>query len=789
MPDGVTIENIQIKINQDSATAVKGIESLAETLQGLKTITTGGIKGLNTVSRQIEKLNTAIASMPDLTNFKQLRDILAQIKGLGNIDISSIVRNSGASNDLVSQATDLKDSVADAVKVYHESRTEIGEMSRAMEESHSAEIDDLKTECEDIVKSYETSSRQIESARQRLQSIMAEKQDKYGEENAFIGANYFVGTLDDKFKKLGVQADILHSKMEKLGSSDDVDVESWERLQVQLLGAKVQYTQLEQAVHKHSRRVEELGESMNKTRKPLGKLIAQFGRVAVYRGIRLILSEISQGVTTGLQNLAKFSKEANSTMSAYQADFLYIKNSLGSALIPYLQLLVPMVDFLADRFVDVANTVGVIGAGLNGEETFIKAKKYAQDYKKSLDDIKKSTVSFDEINILSKVDTNNDYTQMFEEVEVSSGEISSSIASVAQLAGTIGSMLLLFKSTAVLKGLKEWVKGLEIFKSGKLSATNLKNVATAIGAVALQGLACYGSFYDMFTSADSVGDVLLDLIPIIATTTASFFALKNVVGGPWAAAISLAVTAITALIAGVKASNEAIKENALDSFYKDLGEGAISLEQLYDAYCLDWEDAASSLTSAVENSKSAIDECRESMRLSVEKIDEYSISLDKVVGNYTSTISVEVKDNNELSELNSLIGYFRTTIDVTVRDDSNELADLSATLDSLNTLNSFVIQGKIELTDGDRESISEALNGIATGFDELADSLDNTIQTRIKGILENFTNLFKQSKLDFQGELNQMNASFSAFLSVSQGVSAGLSNTMHNEKTVSIKRI
>lgn len=93
MPN-TTIEQLEIEIQSDSSSAVKGIESLSVSLSKLKGVTKGGL-GLSAVANQINKISTAAAgvSATSVANIGMLSKSLERLRGLGEIKISSSVAN------------------------------------------------------------------------------------------------------------------------------------------------------------------------------------------------------------------------------------------------------------------------------------------------------------------------------------------------------------------------------------------------------------------------------------------------------------------------------------------------------------------------------------------------------------------------------------------------------------------------------------------------------------------------------------------------------------------------
>lgn len=150
----------------------------------------------------------------------------------------------------------------------------------------------------------------------------------------------------------------------------------------------------------------------------LSKLARSFARIMFYRGIRTLLSNISNAFREGAKNVALYSKalngldsnNANGVMSELATTGLYLKNSFGAAVIPILKALVPMFNALADAIINVVNAFNMFFNALAGRVTFTKAKKYAVDYAESLDKaggsakkLKDNLLGIDELNIIMMI--------------------------------------------------------------------------------------------------------------------------------------------------------------------------------------------------------------------------------------------------------------------------------------------------------------------------------------------------------------------------------------------------
>lgn len=96
MPDNVEMRGLEFKITDDSTAAVRSLENLRNTLQALKTATSGGITGVSRVATQISQLNNALQGL----NTGNVADKLARIasglralQGVSEVRISSSIAN------------------------------------------------------------------------------------------------------------------------------------------------------------------------------------------------------------------------------------------------------------------------------------------------------------------------------------------------------------------------------------------------------------------------------------------------------------------------------------------------------------------------------------------------------------------------------------------------------------------------------------------------------------------------------------------------------------------------
>lgn len=159
--------------------------------------------------------------------------------------------------------------------------------------------------------------------------------------------------------------------------------------------------------------------------------IRSIGRVAMYRAIRFLLSQITTAFKDGTNNVYQYSKaiggDLAASMDKIATSFLYFKNSLGAMVSPLINAVAPAIEYVTDKAVDLINVLSQLFAKLTGASTWTKAIKVETEYATATEDAAKAaknlTAGFDELNVLSdggKDDKKNatNFGSMFEEVEL-----------------------------------------------------------------------------------------------------------------------------------------------------------------------------------------------------------------------------------------------------------------------------------------------------------------------------------------------------------------------------------
>lgn len=179
---------------------------------------------------------------------------------------------------------------------------------------------------------------------------------------------------------------------------------------------------------------------VKQTTSTFGKLFASIKRIAMYRLIRFMFSQLTKAIKDGINNLYQYSLLMDGTFSKSMdrcaTSFLYLKNSMGAMIASLINSIAPALDFIIDKVVNLFNMVNQLFARLSGANTYTAAKKMATSYAESAEDaadktkkaakeIKNATGSIDELNIIKENDNSGngkeipDYGSMFEELPIS----------------------------------------------------------------------------------------------------------------------------------------------------------------------------------------------------------------------------------------------------------------------------------------------------------------------------------------------------------------------------------
>ena len=111
------------------------------------------------------------------------------------------------------------------------------------------------------------------------------------------------------------------------------------------------------------------------------------------RSLFAITKRLRKALAEGMQNLAQYSDYTNQQMSSLVTSLLYMKNSIATAAQPFLNVLAPAIEFVAQKVNDLSFSIAQLVASLTGQSFVYKAKRAQVDYAKSLDKSSKASKS------------------------------------------------------------------------------------------------------------------------------------------------------------------------------------------------------------------------------------------------------------------------------------------------------------------------------------------------------------------------------------------------------------
>lgn len=169
--------------------------------------------------------------------------------------------------------------------------------------------------------------------------------------------------------------------------------------------------------------------------KRVSEVASAFKHIAFYRFVRTVIKEITEAVATGVNNLYQWSNALGENFSANMdsaaTSMLYFKNSIGAAIAPILNALIPALNALIDKIVEAINWINQLFAKLSGASSWYKAKRVATEYANSAKkagaaakEALKYLAPFDELNVLPDDKSGGggggasdlDYSEMFDKV-------------------------------------------------------------------------------------------------------------------------------------------------------------------------------------------------------------------------------------------------------------------------------------------------------------------------------------------------------------------------------------
>lgn len=404
------IDTLQIKVTGDSKSAVSSLDKLINTLDRIKTVTSGGNKGLTGIDRHLAKISAACDKINAgaLSKIYKLADGLRNLNEVGNVKISS--KFADRILDLGAAVECLKD--VDMSKL-----TELSAGLRDLNSVGKVNIPTPKTNAVTTPTTAESPLPDFSGAVQINPRVVSDTENT-------------IDTITEKLADMvpeGVITSRLTSILDLLKSIGRVS-------------AKIGSTMLQIGKRIGSSMLtpfKAVGKLVGGIKEKIGNLFRLLKKRTLYRAMNFVISSITKGFSEGTKHVYEYSKAINGklkkSLDKMATSGLYLKNSLGAMVSPLLNMLAPAIDTIVDKFVEMLNVVNQALATMSGSSTWTKAIKYPIEYSdetkkatKANEKLKKSILGFDEINPLhdnsndsgSSGKEQEDYSLMFEEKKV-----------------------------------------------------------------------------------------------------------------------------------------------------------------------------------------------------------------------------------------------------------------------------------------------------------------------------------------------------------------------------------
>lgn len=142
-------------------------------------------------------------------------------------------------------------------------------------------------------------------------------------------------------------------------------------------------------------------------RKELESLLALAKRQIMRRAINAVIKSITEGLRSGIENLAEYDEQFSATMESFRNAMGLFKNSIGVAVAPIISYFIPAINALLSALTRAMNTLARLTALLTGQHTYTIAKDYQEIGESAggasgkVKELQRTILGFDEINKLN----------------------------------------------------------------------------------------------------------------------------------------------------------------------------------------------------------------------------------------------------------------------------------------------------------------------------------------------------------------------------------------------------
>lgn len=445
---GVEIEGLEFQIEAKSTGAVKGVDALTNSFNKLKTALKGGA-GLSKVAKQMEAISNAKLNLSAVDKVEALSKSLNSLSAVKiPSTISKRLTEIGASLDGlnwsgVEKVEALSNALQGMQGVQIPNISNVTGNSAATSTGSTSAAASAAGAASAATSGITQYTSQVTAATTVTHGFISSLGKVAGVVGGFTGITYpFVqaknamAALLNKIKEVIGNLPTLYQKFVDTGGVLGLFGRTIKAV-ASTIGSK-----LAAGVKNVTSNLKKMNPVAQSTSGKLGQLFSSLKRIAMYRAIRFFFSQLTAAIKEGIQNLYMYSSLMGGTfkgsMDSLATSFQYLKNSMGAMVAPLINMIAPAVDMLIDKFAALLNIVNQFFARLSGATSFTRAKKAAASYgdsisgagksaKKAAKDIKDATVGIDELNIISKNNSDSgsgaggkNYGDMFETVPIDS---------------------------------------------------------------------------------------------------------------------------------------------------------------------------------------------------------------------------------------------------------------------------------------------------------------------------------------------------------------------------------
>lgn len=317
------------------------------------------------------------------------------------------------------------------------------------------ELNELKNK-EIPTDEYKELQKQIEAAELKLNRLLEKRERFTGSHNSAYWRN-----LNSEIEELQNSLPYLQGELQDLvdtgrafvlGENTEEYVRKSRELAYVQANLRALNTRQEELIAKERRSADgfkRIGSSAKKaflainkgTKRSDGFLKSFGGRIKGLALSLLIFNQISKAFNVmasdmkeGFQSLVKYSDEYNSSMSELVSANERLKNSLATAFVPLVNMVIPYLTSFINMLSEAAAKVAQFIAAVTGKTSYTRAVKVQKDYRKELEgtaeaaeDVNGSLAQFDKLNVINQ---NKDSSgggsggsdeDLFEEVPIDSG--------------------------------------------------------------------------------------------------------------------------------------------------------------------------------------------------------------------------------------------------------------------------------------------------------------------------------------------------------------------------------